>query len=50
MRWLINYIRSLFCKHEWEFLRKVEFYEDCNTMPSKLLQKVRICPKNSLLR
>ncbi len=37
MRWLINYIRSLFCKHEWEFLRKVEFYEDCNTMPSKHL-------------
>lgn len=22
MRWLINYIRSCFCKHEWEQLRK----------------------------
>lgn len=20
MRWLINYIRSCFCKHEWELL------------------------------
>ena len=20
MRWLINYIRSLFCKHEWELI------------------------------
>ena len=21
MRWLINYIRSCFCKHEWELLQ-----------------------------
>lgn len=20
MRWLINYIKSLFCKHEWELI------------------------------
>lgn len=20
MRWIINYIRSLFCKHEWELI------------------------------
>ena len=22
MRWLINYIRSCFCKHDWECLEK----------------------------
>lgn len=22
MRWLINYIRSCFCKHEWECLQE----------------------------
>lgn len=27
MRWLINYIRSLFCKHEWEFLKNVEYFD-----------------------
>jgi len=28
MRWLINYIRSCFCKHEWELLDKIEVYDD----------------------
>ena len=28
MRWLINYIRSLFCKHEWEFIKSVKYYEN----------------------
>ena len=28
MRWLINYVRSLFCKHEWEFIKNVEYYEN----------------------
>ena len=23
MRWLINYIRSCFCKHDWEMLGRV---------------------------
>lgn len=26
MRWLINYIRSCFCKHEWELLDKTEVW------------------------
>ena len=26
MRWLINYIRSCFCKHEWELIRSVDIY------------------------
>lgn len=24
MRWLINYIRSCFCKHEWELLERTD--------------------------
>lgn len=31
MRWLINYIRSCFCKHEWEILWDVEHYNDYYT-------------------
>ena len=27
MRWLINYIRSLFCNHEWELIAKVEKHD-----------------------
>lgn len=26
MRWLINYIRSCFCKHEWELIFNNGFY------------------------
>ena len=26
MRWLINYIRSCFCKHEWELLDRSSVY------------------------
>jgi len=34
MRKLINYIRSCFCRHEWELLNRAEIYEDAkNTMP-----------------
>lgn len=28
MRWLINYIRSCFCKHEWELLEKTTVQRD----------------------
>lgn len=28
MRWLINYIRSLFCKHEWERIAKIANHSD----------------------
>ena len=27
MRWLINYIRSCFCNHEWELLEKINIYD-----------------------
>ena len=30
MRWLINYIRSCFCNHNWELLAYVNVYGDDN--------------------
>ncbi len=28
MRWLINYIRSCFCNHDWELLQQVTMWEN----------------------
>lgn len=34
MRWLINYIRSCFCKHDWELLADTLVYEsESKNMP-----------------
>ena len=30
MRWLINYIRSCFCKHDWELLSESNVWENTN--------------------
>lgn len=27
MRWLVNYIRSCFCKHEWELLSEIDVWD-----------------------
>ena len=27
MRWIINYIRSLFCKHKWEFIKEIAVFD-----------------------
>lgn len=27
MRWLINYIRSMFCKHKWEYIAETINYD-----------------------
>lgn len=27
MRWLVNYIRSCFCKHDWELLKEVKMWD-----------------------
>lgn len=35
MRWLINYIRSRFCKHDWELLEKANVYLDGNNTDIK---------------
>lgn len=30
MRWVINYIRSCFCKHEWELIFDGKVNTSCN--------------------
>ena len=46
MRKIIIYIRSLFCKHEWEFLNKTEcYYKGVSTEhPVKFIERWR-CKK-----
>lgn len=42
MRTIINYIRSLFCKHDWEYLGKTEhFSSDSSELPYKITQRWR---------
>ena len=36
MRQIINYIRSCFCKHEWELLEDVRLYCDRNWSGHKI--------------
>lgn len=31
MRWIINYIRSCFCKHEWELLKQANVWDSCDS-------------------
>lgn len=31
MRWLINYIRSCFCKHDWELIFSTAVYDLCGS-------------------
>lgn len=33
MRWSIDYIRSCFCKHEWELLQKTRIFEKGYEIP-----------------
>lgn len=36
MRWLIDYLKSCFCKHDWEFINKTDhYYYDSDTRPWK---------------
>lgn len=45
MRRLINYIRSCFCKHDWEDLGEVKtFWDDSSTRPYKRVRTYR-CKK-----
>lgn len=30
MRWLINYIRSCFCKHDWELMSETNIWESAD--------------------
>ena len=35
MRWIINYIRSCFCKHEWEYLGRANYFRKNEDRPCK---------------
>lgn len=36
MRWLINYIRQMLCKHDFEFIRETRIYSsESDSMPIK---------------
>lgn len=54
MRWLINYIRNCFCKHEWEQLKEVPvYYTDftgkCSELPSRYIISYR-CKKCGMVQ
>ena len=34
MRWLIDYIRSCFCKHDWELLQNAEVWDKYSVKPT----------------
>lgn len=44
MRWLINYIRSCFCKHDWEMLTHQRvFNENGNIIGEKWIYRCKTC-------
>lgn len=50
MRWLINYIRSCFCKHDWEKLKDLPVYDIENlTIPMNYMIVYR-CKKCGMVQ
>ena len=45
MRFIINYIRSCFCKHDWEFLTKVNAYDEFSGNMPASVKRVYRCRK-----
>ena len=45
MRWLINYIRSCFCKHEWELLSHDVAKEPTYSWKTKANKWTYMCKK-----
>ena len=44
LRLIINYIRSIFCKHEWSFLGRVSTYDEAeSTRPCATRHVYRCC-------
>ena len=45
MRLIINYLRSCFCKHEWELLKKSNIYDEDEDLPigSKWIYRCKKC-------
>lgn len=54
MGWLINYIRSCFCKHEWELLEKTNVYLEGNDTKlkdySKWTYRCKKCGCKNIIR
>ena len=45
MRWIVNYIRQCFCKHDFEVIMNVDIYEtEMSTVP-RYIKKVYRCKK-----
>lgn len=38
MRIIINYIRSCFCKHEWEYLGETQYVKSSSDIPHKIVK------------
>lgn len=45
MRSIINYIRSCFCKHDWELIMHTKYYEDVESDTPYRVTKVYRCKK-----
>lgn len=43
MRWLINYIRSWFCKHDWELIFNSEVHSDVGEVYHCKVYRCRKC-------
>ena len=45
MRTLINYLRSCFCKHEFEFIKEISIYEDDRASRPHTVRHTYMCKK-----
>lgn len=43
MRWLINYIRSCFCKHDWELIFRGEVRDDWGSHYHNKIYRCKKC-------
>ena len=50
MRWLINYIRSCFCKHEWECLTIKSVYYNADEKLPKYKLWIYRCKKCGMVQ
>lgn len=49
MRWIIWYIRSMFCKHDFDFLCEYDYYAHGSSRPCKCIE-VYMCNKCGFVR
>lgn len=55
MRWLINYFRSCFCRHDWELLREARMFDGdtlMTTMPigTKWVYRCKKCGWHKIIK